>query len=172
MDDKSLDALAALAERALPKHCPKRIRVLKWENALDVPIETERAFANAFSPDVALALIAELRALRAALSVERWHSGGNIGPFGQPWPARCLNCDLVTEDPDAFFMPPGGDEEVVDERYLCPFVGTNGLHEIDERIRCRDCGTLLSGKCTDVPRETERWTDLGVSEGLSEEVTP
>ena len=47
---------------------------------------------------------------------------------GMPWPARCRYCDLVTEDPDAHFWPPGADEEVLPESYRCA-ASPSRLHE-------------------------------------------
>ena len=35
------------------------------------------------------------------------------------WPARCRFCDLVTEDPDAYFVPEGEVEYLSDSRVFC-----------------------------------------------------
>ncbi len=47
---------------------------------------------------------------------------------GMPWPARCRYCDLVTEDPDAHFWSPDGDEDTLPESYRC-LASPSGLHE-------------------------------------------
>jgi hypothetical protein len=58
---------------------------------------------------------------------------------GMPWPARCRWCDLVTEDPDAYFAPPDSDPEVISYRYVC-YGSPSDLHEPDDRPRCLNCG--------------------------------
>ena len=63
-------------------------------------------------------------ALRAALAPEAKAVCG-----GMPWPARCRYCDLVTEDPDAFFWPPGADEETLPDSYRCA-ASPSGLHQV------------------------------------------
>jgi hypothetical protein len=54
------DELRKLAEAALPKNCPKSIRVTKWADALEVLTDEERAFAESVSPRVLLALLDRL----------------------------------------------------------------------------------------------------------------
>jgi hypothetical protein len=47
---------------------------------------------------------------------------------GFRWPAECRFCDLVTEDPDAYFRPKDWDDEQVDEWTRC-LASPTGLHE-------------------------------------------
>ena len=47
---------------------------------------------------------------------------------GFRWPARCLHCDLVTEDPDAYFRPADWDDEMADEWTRC-YSSPTGVHE-------------------------------------------
>lgn len=37
-----------------------------------------------------------------------------------PWPASCRHCNLVTEDPDAYFWPTAEDMEEMDDWLWCP----------------------------------------------------
>lgn len=67
----------------------------------------------------------------------RWDRA--IGGDGPRWPARCRNCDLVTEDPDAYFYPRDWDEDMVPEDRRC-LASPDGVHELDPRSRCIDCG--------------------------------
>lgn len=60
---------------------------------------------------------------------------------GMPWPARCVHCPLVTEDPDAYFYPRDWDEENIPYERLCP-VSPDGVHEADTTIRCIRCGKV------------------------------
>ena len=47
---------------------------------------------------------------------------------GFRWPAECLYCDLVTEDPDAYFRPKDFDEDEADAWTQC-YASPTGLHE-------------------------------------------
>ena len=47
---------------------------------------------------------------------------------GFRWPARCLHCDLVTEDPDAYFLPDDVDDELISDDQRC-WDSPTGLHE-------------------------------------------
>ena len=60
---------------------------------------------------------------------------------GKPWPARCRYCSLVTQDPDAFFVPVEWAEDSGDFNYECPPSPT-GFHVVDDRVRCIRCGHL------------------------------
>lgn len=57
---------------------------------------------------------------------------------GLPWPARCLHCALVTEDPDAYFLPPDWDDEMISYWAQCPG-HPQGRHVLDPRQQC-SCG--------------------------------
>lgn len=49
---------------------------------------------------------------------------------GMPWPAMCRHCDLVTEDPDAYFYPADWDEDDVADEHRCISPDAlGGLHD-------------------------------------------
>ena len=60
----------------------------------------------------------EAEAVTAALTALRAQVDGlrMIGS-AMPWPARCADCGMATEDPDAFVIV---DEEIDHDRALCP----------------------------------------------------
>ena len=58
---------------------------------------------------------------------------------GMPWPARCRYCSLVTEDPDAFFVPQEWAEDTGDMAYECPGGSPTGYHVVDKQVRCLRC---------------------------------
>lgn len=57
------------------------------------------------------------------------------------WPARCRNCTLVTEDPDAYFHPRDWDGETLPLDRQC-LASPDLVHELDRRPRCIRCGAI------------------------------
>lgn len=49
---------------------------------------------------------------------------------GMPWPASCRHCDLVTEDPDAYFLPTDWDEDDLPWEARCPAADYEMAHEV------------------------------------------
>lgn len=51
---------------------------------------------------------------------------------GQPWPAKCRHCGLLTEDPNGFFQPT--DLDSLGPSYECPSADApDELHELERR---------------------------------------
>ena len=57
----------------------------------------------------------------------RWFGWPRESVCDMPWPAACKNCNLVTEDPDAYFYPPGTDVDSLTYDAQC--YGTGDVHE-------------------------------------------